>query len=61
MAEVYLLVAIHFVIVVAVCGSVGYYFHKLHVENKIAEAEIRACEYRTQHLNAERLKEVINR
>ena len=61
MAELYLLVAIHFVIVAAVCGSAGYYFHKLHVENKIAEAEIRACEYRTQHLNAERLKEIINR
>ena len=61
MAEVYLLVAIHFVIVVAICGTFGYYFHKMYVENKIAEAEIRACEYRTQHLNAERLKEIINR
>lgn len=61
MAEVYLLVAIHFVIVVAICGTFGYYFHKMYVENKIAEAEIRACEYRAQHLNAERLMEIINR
>lgn len=61
MAEVYLLVAIHFVIVVAICGTFGYYFHKMYVENKIAEAELRACEYRTQHLNAERLMEIINR
>lgn len=61
MAEVYLLVAIHFVIVVAICGTFGYYFHKMYVENKIAEAELRACEYRTQHINAERLMEIINR
>lgn len=61
MAEVYLLVAIHFVIVVAICGSFGYYFHKIYVENKIAEAELRACEYRTTHMTAEALKEIINR
>lgn len=61
MAEVYLLVMVHFIIVVAVCGTFGYQFHKMYVENKIAEAEIKACEYRTQHLNAERLKEIINR
>mgnify|MGYP000923519222 CR=1 FL=1 len=61
MAEVYLLVAIHFVIVVAICGSFGYYFHKMYVENKIAEAELRACEYRTAHMTAEALKEIINR
>jgi hypothetical protein len=61
MAEVYLLVAIHFVIVVAICGTFGYYFHKMYVENKIAEAELRACEYRTTHMTAEALKEIINR
>lgn len=61
MAEVWLLVSIHFVLVVAVFGAFGYYLRKMHIENKIAEAEIRACEYRTQHLNAERLKEIINR
>lgn len=60
MAEVYLLVAIHFVIVAIICGTFGYYFHKMHVENKQAEKLIEACEYRVQHLNAERLKEIIN-
>lgn len=61
MAEVWLLVSIHFVIIASICGTFGYYFHKMYVENKIAEAEISACEYRTQHLNAERLMEIINR
>lgn len=61
MAEVYLLVAIHFIIVVAICGTFGYQFHKMYVENKIAEAELRACEYRTTHMTAEALKEIINR
>lgn len=60
MAEVYLLVAIHFVIVVAICGTFGYYFHKMYVENKIAEVELRACEYRTTHMTAEALKEIID-
>lgn len=61
MAELWLLVSIHFVIIASICGAFGYYFHKMYVENKIAEAELRACEYRTQHLNAERLMEIINR
>lgn len=61
MAEVWLLVSIHFVIIASICGAFGYYFHKMYVENKIAEAELRACEYRTQQLNAERLMEIINR
>lgn len=60
MAEVYLLVAIHFVIVASICGTFGYYFHKMHVENKQAEKLIEACEYRVNHLNAERLKGIIN-
>ena len=61
MVELWLLVAIHFVLVLGICGSVGYVFHKTYVENKEAEALIRACEYRTTHLNAARLKEIINR
>ena len=61
MAELWLLISIHFVLVVAIFGTFGYYLRKMHIENKIAEAEIRACEYRTQHLNAERLMEIINR
>lgn len=61
MAEVYLLVAIHFVIVASICGTFGYYFHKMHVENKIAEIEIRGAEYRTTHMTADALKEIINR
>lgn len=60
MAELWLLVMVHFIIVVAVCGTFGYYFHKMYVENKQAEKLIEACEYRVQHLNAERLKEIIN-
>lgn len=42
MAEVWLLVSIHFVIIASICGAFGYYFHKMYVENKIAEAELRA-------------------
>ena len=61
MADLYLFLAIHFTILMAVGGAVGYYFSRMYVENKRAEAEIRACEYRTQHLNAERLMEIINR
>ena len=61
MENLYLLVAIHFVILMAIGGAFGYYFSKMYIENKRAEAEIRACEYRVQHLNAERLMEIINR
>lgn len=61
MAQVWLLVSIHFVLVVAIFGTFGYYLRKMHIENKIAEAEIRGAEYRVQHLNAERLMEIINR
>lgn len=61
MADLYLLIMVHFIIVVAVCGTFGYQFRKMYIENKIAEAEIRGAEYRVQHLNAERLKEIINR
>lgn len=61
MAELWLLVSIHFVLVVAIFGTFGYYLRKMHIENKIAEAEIRACEYRTTHMTAEALKEIINR
>lgn len=61
MVDLYLFLAIHFTILMAVGGAVGYYFSRMYIENKIAEAEIRACEYRTQHLNTERLMEIINR
>ena len=60
MAEVYLLVAIHFVIIAGICSAFGYVFHSTYVENKQAEKLIEACEYRVQHLNAERLKGIIN-
>lgn len=61
MADLYLFLALHFVLLMSIGGAIGYYFSKMYAENKIAEAEIRACEYRTQHLNAERLMEIINR
>lgn len=61
MAEVYLLVAVHLFVVIMVCGSFAYQFHRMYVENKIAEQEIKNCEYRTEHLNAERLKGIINK
>lgn len=61
MANLYLLVAVHFVVVVMVCGAFGYQFRKMYIENKIAEAELKACEYRTTHVTAEALKEIINR
>ena len=61
MANLYLFLAIHFVLLMAIGGAVGYYFSRMYVENKRAEAEIRACQYRTEHLNAERLLEIINR
>lgn len=61
MAQVWLLVSIHFVLVVAIFGTFGYYLRKMHIENKIAEAELRSCEYRTTHMTAEALKEIINR
>lgn len=60
MAEVYLLVAIHFVIIAGICSAFGYVFHRNCVENKQAEKLIEACEYRVNHLNAERLKGIIN-
>lgn len=61
MANLYLFVAIHFTILMAVGGAVGYYFSKMYAENKLAEIEIKNCQYRTEHLNAERLLEIINR
>ena len=61
MADLYLFLAIHFVLLMAIGGAVGYYFSQMYVENKRAEAEIRACQYRVEHLNAERLMEIINR
>jgi hypothetical protein len=61
MADLYLFLAIHFTILMAVGGAVGYYFSRMYIENKIAEEEIKRCQYRTEHLNAERLLEIINR
>lgn len=60
MANLYLFLAIHFTILMAIGGTIGYYFTKMHIENKKAEALIAACEYRTTRLNADRLKEIIN-
>lgn len=61
MANLYLLVAVHLFVVVMVCGAFGYQFHRMYIENKIAEKEIENCEYRIKHLNAERLKGIINK
>lgn len=61
MADLYLFLAIHFTILMVVGGAVGYYFSRMYIENKIAEEEIKKCQYRTEHLNAERLLEIINR
>lgn len=61
MADLYLFIAIHLVLVMIIGGTIGYYFSRMYVENKRAEAEIRACQYRVEHLNAERLLEIINR
>lgn len=61
MANLYLFVAIHFVLLMAIGGAVGYYFSRIYIENKQAEALLKACEYRVNHLNSERLKEIINR
>ena len=61
MVDLYLFLAIHFVLLMTIGGAIGYYFSRMYVENKRAEAEIRACQYRTEHLNVERLLEIINR
>lgn len=61
MANLYLFVAIHFVLLMAIGGAVGYYFSRIYIENKQAEKLIEACEYRTTHLNAARLQEIINK
>lgn len=61
MVDLYLFLAIHFTILMAVGGAVDYYFSRMYIENKIAEEEIKKCQYRTEHLNAERLLEIINR
>ncbi len=61
MGELWLLVSIHFVLALCVSFGVYHVFHELYVENKQAEALIAACEYRTTHLNAARLQEIINK
>lgn len=60
MAELYLLVSIHFVLALAISFGVYVAFNEL-AENKQAEKLIEACEYRTIHLNAARLQEIINK
>lgn len=59
MAELWLLVSIHFVLALGISFGVYFAFNELK-ENKKAEALIAVCEYRTTHLNADRLKEIIN-
>ena len=60
MADLYFFLMVHFVLLMVIGGTIGYYFSRMYVENKRAEAEIRACEYRTTHMTAEALKEIIS-
>lgn len=61
MADLYFFLMVHFVLLMVIGGTIGYYFSRMYIENRQVEALLKACEYRVNHLNSERLKEIINK